>query len=269
LDDQVDRDSIKNFPLALYTAQYWATHARFENASSWIKNGMECLFDADKPHFATWLWIYNEDQDGRSMSTMCPEKPEAVPLYYAARLGIRDLAEHLIAEHPEHVNVRGGVRGTPMHAAAIAGHVDILSLLFEHGADPEGRNTLDGTPLHQASYNGMADAQQYLLDRGANIDVWDNIGFIPLFFAVNIGRVECVRMLLERGARTDGPHDQIFGGTVLHFGVRRGNIEVVRLLLEHGADVNAPDRRGKTPSQSTELQEILELLSQYGAKSGE
>ena len=61
LDDRVDRDKIENFPLARYAAQYWATHARFENASSCIKDGMECLFDADKPHFATWLWIYNED----------------------------------------------------------------------------------------------------------------------------------------------------------------------------------------------------------------
>ena len=110
LDDHVDRDNIENFPLARYAAQYWPTHARFENASSRIKDGMECLFDADKPHFATWLWIYNEIGDGRSMSTMSPEKPEAVPLYYAARLGFRDLAEHLIAKHPEHVNARGGRR---------------------------------------------------------------------------------------------------------------------------------------------------------------
>ena len=62
---------------------------------------MVCLFDADKPHFTTWLWIYNEDQRGRSMITMRPKKPEAVPLYYAAWFGFRDLAEHLIVEHPE------------------------------------------------------------------------------------------------------------------------------------------------------------------------
>ena len=79
LDDHVDHDNIKNFPLVRYAAQYWPTHARSENASSCIKDGMECLFDADKPHFATWLWIYNEDKYGLSMRTMCPEKPGAVP----------------------------------------------------------------------------------------------------------------------------------------------------------------------------------------------
>jgi hypothetical protein len=60
LDDRVDRDSIKSFPLARYAAEYWPTHARVENVSSHIKDGMDRLFDADKPHFATWLWIYNE-----------------------------------------------------------------------------------------------------------------------------------------------------------------------------------------------------------------
>jgi hypothetical protein len=59
LDDRVDRENIKNFPFARYAAEYWVMHAQFENASSRIKDGMECLFDADKPHFATWLWIYD------------------------------------------------------------------------------------------------------------------------------------------------------------------------------------------------------------------
>ena len=107
LDDCVDRDSIKNFPLARYGAQYWPTHAREENVSSHVKDGMERLFDEEEPHFAAWLWIYNEDWLGFSMSTMRPVEPEAVPLYYAALLGFRDLSEHLIFEHPEHLNAMG------------------------------------------------------------------------------------------------------------------------------------------------------------------
>jgi hypothetical protein len=119
--DRVDRNSMKSSPLARYAAQYWPMHVRVGNVSSQIKDGMECLFDADKPSFATWLWIYNEDERGRSMTTMHPSKPEAVPLYYAALLGFRDLAEHLIAGHPEHVRTRGGFQVTPIHAAALAG----------------------------------------------------------------------------------------------------------------------------------------------------
>jgi hypothetical protein len=169
LDDRVDRDSIESFPLAQYAAQYWPTHAQVENVSSHIKDGMERLFDVDKPHFATWLWIYNEDQYGPSM-WYSPEEPEAVPLYHAARLGFRDLAEHLIVQHPEHVNARGGYHGTPMHAAVNGEHANILSLLIEHGADMEGQSSvLDRTSLHLATWDGSFEGQ-CLLDRGANIN---------------------------------------------------------------------------------------------------
>jgi ankyrin repeat protein len=269
LDNQVDRDTIKNFPLALYAARNWATHARVEDVSLRIKDGVECLFDAYRPHFAMWLWIHDEDERVESMLTMSPEKPEAVPLYYVALLGFRNLAEHLLAKHPEHVNARGRAQVTPMHAAVSAGHVDILSLLFEHGADLESRGRYDCTPLLQASKNGKINAEQCLLDCGANMDARDNIDFTPLFWVVCSGHVDSVRVLLQRGARTDDPHDSVFGRTVLHIRVRAGNIEVVRLLLEHGMDVNARDREGKTPSQFTEQREILELLSKHGAKSGE
>ena len=209
-DDRVDRDTIKSFPLAQYAAQYWPTHGRVGNVSSHIKDGMERLFDADKPHFATWLWIYSERGD--SMSTMRPGAPEAVPLYHASRLGFRDLVERLIVEHPEHVNARGGYEVTPTHAAASAGHANILPLLTEHGADINVGGSSNITPLSRAAYKG---------------------------------HVECARMLLECGAVIDAPSTN--GMTPLHWTVDMGRTQVVRLLLEHGADVNARDIHGDTP----------------------
>ena len=265
LDDRVDRDNIKNFPLAVYAAQYWATHARFENTSSRIKDGIECLFDTDKPHFATWLWIYNEDQVGRSMITMSPEKPEAVPLYYAAMLGFRDLSEHLIAKHPEYMHARGGGVVTPLHVAARAGYTDVLSLLLEHGADMEGRDGYGVTPLYRASWCGKLEAGRFLLDCGADINARGNTGATPLSGALHRGHVEFARMLLKRGASitTHGTS----GYTPLHWAVLRESIQAVRLLLEYGADVNARDDEGKTPSQSSIQPAIVELLSKYSTKS--
>jgi ankyrin repeat protein len=272
LDDHVDRDSIENFPLARYAAQYWATHARYENTSTRIKDGMECLFDADKPHFATWLWIYNEDLGSQSMSTMCPEQPEAFPLYYAARLGFRDLAEHLIAEHPEHVNARGGTEGVPMHVAARAGHTHILSILVEHGADVDVRGKYLYTPLHHAAFDGKLEAGQCLLDRGADVNarIFNDATPLCLVALKDPDNVEFARMLLRHGARIEDPDNDLW--TPLHRAVRRNSIQIVRLLLEHGADVNARDKSGETPSQVGSQMghhEIVELLSKYGAKSVE
>jgi Ankyrin repeats (3 copies) len=268
LDDRVDRDSIKNFPLARYAAQYWPTHARVENVSSHIKDGMERLFDAEKPHFATWLWIYNGDQ-GRSMSTMSPEGPETVPLYYAAGLGFRDLAERFIVEHPEHVNARGGTHETPMHAAVNAGRANILSLLIEHGADMEGQSIYGWTPLHRAALSyGRVQVGQCLLDLGADINNQDDLLDTPLILAVLGGHVEFARMLLERGAVIDAR--EISGKTALHWAIHFRLIRAVQLLLDHGADVNVRDNDGNTPSKLASLnghEEIVKLISVYAAES--
>jgi len=264
LDDDVDRDNIKSFPLVRYAAQYWPTHARVENVSSRIKDGMECLFDADKPHFATWLWVYNEDR-GRSMSTMYPEEPEAVPLYYAARLGLYDLAEYLIAGHPEHANALGGYARTPMHAAASGGHTKILSLLIEHGVDVECRDHGGNTALHLTSRNAELEAGQFLLDCGADINARNLDNNTPL---INAAGRDFARMLLERGAEIDARVQ--LGRTALHWAIVAKNLQSVRLLLEHGADVSVRDELGKTPFQLASFygyQEIVELLSAYGAES--
>ena len=268
LDDHVDRESINNFPLARYAAQYWPTHARAENVSSCIKDGMECLFDAEKRHFSTWIWIYNEDW-GCSLPTMCPEVPEAVPLYYAARLGFRDLTEHLIAKHPEHVNARGGSEVTPMHAAASAGHGDILSLLTKQGANVNGRGgTFEETPLHRASENARVEAGQFLLDSGADINAGGDHNYTPLSRVASIGHVEFAQMLIGRGAMIDALDSE--GKTPLHWAAGTGRTQVARLLLEHGADINARDRSGQTPFQlgsNWGYHEIVELLSANGAES--
>ena len=269
LDDRVDRDDIKDFPLARYAAQYWATHAQFENASSRIKDGMECLFDEDKPHFASWLWIYDEDRRGRSMSSMRPGIPDAVPLYYAARLGFCDLAERLIFKHPEHVNARGGREETPMHVAARAGQAGILSLLLERGADVDGRDVYGQTPLHRASWNSQVQAGRCLLNHYADVNARDNNDWTPLFLAASEEHVDFARMLLEYGASIN-IRDNSHRRTPLHLAVGSRNIQAVRLLLEHGADVNAPDKSGRTPSQlGSALGEhgIVKLLSEYGAES--
>jgi len=265
LDDRVDRDKIKDFPLAIYAAEHWVEHAGVENVSSHIKDEMECLFDANKPHFAAWLWIYVS-----SMTTMSPEKPEAVPLYYAARFGFRDLTAHLLAEHPEDVRAKGGSEVTPLHASAYHGHVDVVSLLIDHFPNLDIPGDCDMTPLHLSSYGGHLDIGQRLLDRGANVNAWDNTNWTPLFIAAMDGRLEFVRMLLDHGAAINSL--DIDGRTPLHMASEYGHVEVVRLLLEHGADPNARDNFGYTPSdRALEYGErgVVQLLSKYSTKSVE
>jgi len=262
LDDRIDRENIKAFPLAKYAAQHWVEHARFGDVSSYIKDGIECLFDADKPHYATWLWVYNE---GFSIPTMVPGTPEAVPLYYAARFGFHDLTAHLLAEHPEYIHAKGGADVTPLHACARRGHVDVFSLLVEHFPNLDIKGLSGQTPLHLASKEGHLVIGQQLLDRGADVNAYDD-DWTPLYLAALGGQLDFARMLLERGASINAS-DRL-GRTPLHTASENRHVEVVRLLLEYGADPDVCDRYGRTPSDEASRNgspEIVQLLSEYGA----
>jgi hypothetical protein len=57
LDKDVTSDSLKDFLLAEYAAEHWVDHARFEDVSRNVENGMKQLFDPDKPHLAICVLI--------------------------------------------------------------------------------------------------------------------------------------------------------------------------------------------------------------------
>jgi hypothetical protein len=63
LDETVDKKRLKTFPLALYAAQHWVDHAKYENVASRLQDAMEELFDPSKPYLAAWTWIHDVDSD--------------------------------------------------------------------------------------------------------------------------------------------------------------------------------------------------------------
>ncbi len=203
LDDNVDSDNIKNFPLAKYAAEHWAHHAQFEGVSSRIEDGMECLFDAARPHFAAWLWIYDVEHSRFSMLSPHPSKPPAPPIYYASWFGFYSLVEHLITKHPEDVNVVGRHLRTPLHAAVAEGHVEVVLLLLKYlPVDIKSRYTLQ-TPLHYAAVRGNVAIGQHLLDGGADVNAQQHNGKTPLDLATTRGHLKFMRLLLDHGAE---PH---------------------------------------------------------------
>jgi hypothetical protein len=272
LGELVDMDNIEDkFPLTQYAAKHWVDHARFENVSSHIREGMEHILDPDKPYFATWLQAHDIDTaplDGSPLYYLAPFSPStANPLYYAALCGFYDIAEQLVVKHPQQVNAAGGYFVSPLGAALRGGHFKMAQLLYERGADVDvyGRNKyslLDG-----ASSSGDVGIVHWLLSRRANPNVQDRDDWTPLHSATIFGHIEVSRLLLQYKADICAHGNQ--GRTPLHMAAEHERVDIAQLLLEHGADVNAVDNRGRTAYQIASdyrYHDIAKLLSGHDSQ---
>ena len=89
---------------------------------------------------------------------------------------------------------------TPLHVAAKAGQVEVVTLLLEFGAavDPITSDTYS-TPLHLACRHGFGAIVSLLLRASASREAQALGGITPLHVATRHGRMEIVRILLEDG----------------------------------------------------------------------
>ena len=194
---------------------------------------------------------------------------------------------------------------TGLHAAAQCGHVAVVRLLLEHGADPNAREAGDNTyPLHWAAAHEHQDVVRALLDAGGDVhgagDVHqlDAIGWATFYRApgdesghMNASRREVVALLLERGARhhifsalcvgdlsviqqvvehAPASLDRRMsnferGWTPLHFVIDRKRHDILDLLLAVGANVEAEDMHGQTALAMAMLRGDEEAMSRLRA----
>jgi len=246
LDSNIDKDSLHDFPLAWYASQYFGDHAEFGNVFAHIRDGIDDLLDADKPHFAAYWWLRKDD-------VMRPlERPEASPLYHVAGFGFRAMADHLISKRPEDLNVKGHY-GIPLHASLHNGHADVALLLLGHCVDVDVRGIDNRTPLHMAVDRGLLEVTRVLIERGASINARDSSNRTPLhltsedpFGTFDDRYFDVVRYLLEHGADVDAQANTEHS-TPLHLASYWGGFKVAQLLLDHGADINVRDENGLTP----------------------
>jgi len=228
--DEHDEEFIKNFPLAEYAAEHWASHARFENVSSLIKDGVDTV----NPYFAVWRRVSN-NQYNAGLRIMDPDRPQETPLCIAALLGLRDLVERLLIKHPEDLNTEGCSWGSPLCAAVVGGYAHVTSLLLGHGANANFKLTEwpHLSPMHLASQFGHVEIGKQLLDHGVDVNLRDDVGRTPLYISAVVNTVEFARMLLEHDAEVDSK--DVPGETPLGIAEEFRSTDVAQLLREHGS----------------------------------
>ena len=247
-----------------YASQHWVEHAQFKAVASRIEVGLRRLFDLTEPYFAAWLQVHDIDDD-RWAAFKAPDRGS--PLYYASLCGLRDLAAHIIIEHPEQVNARSGRRHIPLTAALYNGHFDVVELLLQHGAAVDAPGYHNQTPLHVASADGRGDIARWLLDHGADPNSQEDDHKSPLAAALYNKHFDVAELLHQRGAGVDltGYRNQ----TLLQVASVDGRSNVARWLLDHGANPNSQQEDRQSPiylAATNGHPEVVLTLLGHGAR---
>ncbi|KAH6839397.1 hypothetical protein B0I37DRAFT_357994 [Chaetomium sp. MPI-CAGE-AT-0009] len=148
-------------------------------------------------------------------------------LYPLAGYAARCWAGHAVWKGVE-VNAQGGRYGNALSAASKYGHLDIVQLLLEHGADVNAEYWDGwggyGNALSAASSDGHLHIIQLLLEHGADVDARAGHFGSALSAASGRGHLDTVRLLLEQGANSYS--------SALWAAEENGNFDIVRLLRE-------------------------------------
>ena len=239
LESDVDH-RVETFPLALYAAQNWVKHAKYEDVASRVQGLMEDLFNPKKPYLAAWISLHDVAQDWVREFYLTAEStdsspPEAAALFYAALCGFSGVVEYLIITHTKDINAQYRNIGAPLHVASAFGHAEVVCLLLQHNANVNARcaGYFGWMSLHFASWKGYTKLVQLLLDHSAEINARSTINNTPLCVASHLGHLDIVRLLLRHEADLHIRGSQ--GWSPLQFATKMQHVEVVQLLLEHGA----------------------------------
>lgn len=157
---------------------------------------------------------------------------------------------------------------TPLHEAALHGHMEMAKLLIEHGADTTVRDPNFHAPaIGWAEYNGKEEMVEFL--KAYPLDI---------FAAAAFGQIDQLAAILDKHPEQVNvrfgdfrPHGQSTDRdwmTPLGFAIVNRCGEAVRFLLAHGADRSVRDASGRSYrdlAQETGYESVIPLLRQPGA----
>jgi len=146
----------------------------------------------------------------------------------------------------------GSSGATPLTLASMYDRTDIVTVLLEHGADPNIKNVFGWAPLMYASARGYTDMVRVLLKYGANPNVQNMFGETSLILASediatlliehdrNVDIWKVLEARLHGAGQWQPPNYSCIQASENDY------TDIVRMLLEHGADFNIKNNNGKT-----------------------
>ncbi|KAJ5092847.1 hypothetical protein N7456_008708 [Penicillium angulare] len=178
---------------------------------------------------------------------LAPDKKsrETSPLHIASVAGNLDVLNTLI-QHGLDIDMVDDEGKTPLFNAMVHGHVDIAKALLNHGADLFKKFQGEFTPLFIATFAGQACMLKFLLDAGLNHDGSDADGNVPQL--IEAATVDNLNLDLSAGFGYAQEWIGVFDcSSPLGITAFLDHSKVALLFLEYGANPNIMDLNGKLP----------------------
>jgi ankyrin repeat protein len=237
----LSNEALETFALARYAANFWSDHLQKtgdnkEELSRIVVN----LLSPGSPAYLVWIHLADPDLTLGLWFGVIRQNGLALPLYYAALLGLSIVARMLLDRNAD-VNAQGGQHGNALQAASYKGYKQVVKMLLDKGADINAQGGYYGNALQAALERGHEQIVKMLLDKGADANARGRECCNALYVASDRGHEQIVKMLLDKGADVNAQGG--YYGNALQTALERGHEQIVKMLLDKGADVNAQGGR--------------------------
>jgi len=165
------------------------------------------------------------------------------PLHVAAKMGApcMPIVEYLLDKEAE-VQAKDKDPGyTPLHLAAVHGHMEIAEALVHKQAQVDTTDNLGITPLHSASAGGHANVVKFLMEQGSDIQALTADEAKPIHMAASVGHKSVVELLIALGAEVHGDQK---GSVPIQQAALGGHVAVVSSLVDKKADIHVKTGQG-------------------------
>ncbi|KAK3893875.1 hypothetical protein Pcinc_002317 [Petrolisthes cinctipes] len=190
-------------------------------------------------------------------------------LYLCAEHGkletLKVLLQHRKCRHL--LNAKDCYGFPPLHAAVLAGHLDVVRALIKAGAALDTSNEEQDTILHLAAKKGYTSLVAYIISNCPTLLNAENEDLdTPLHLACKLGHEGAVQELLEGSCDVTTTNSS--SSTPLHLAAISGQLKICQMLLDADAPLDMFNKAHKTAVMESAMAgqvEVTRLLLERGA----